>query len=201
MKSITAGQMSVVLHHALHHKPFTEGEFTFSLIQPWSPFAWQAEGLMEEVIKAGYDHASAILTQVHIVDPDNEVDMVNEDVSVYKQFVFPEQVSGSISHNVRTWLEDFRAAQAKPSVKLLGNRLDILEEKLPEDSYVVQNSFIVHHIEKEVLLKDFLESNSIIQGDVIRVYKFDNLDFNAVFPPFLYQHVTWNRIHALFQVK
>ena len=201
MKSITAGQMSIVLQHALHHKPFTEGEFTFSLIQPWSPHAWQAECLMEEVIKAGYDHAAAILTKVHVLDPDNDVDMIHEDVNVYKQFVFPGQSSGNISHNVRTWLEEFRAWQAKPAVKLLGNRLDILEEKIPKDSYVVQNTFIVHHIEEEVTVKDFLKSINIIPGDIIRVCKFDNLDFNPVFPPFLYQYVNWNSIHSLFQVK
>lgn len=201
MKSITAEQMSVVLQHALHHRPFTEGEFTFSLIQPWSAHAWQAEELMKEVILAGYDHAAPILTQIHILDEEHDVDMINDDVNVYKQFVFPEQSSGNISQNVRTWLDEFRAAQAKPSVKLLGNRLDILEEKIPKDAYVIQNTFIVHHIKEEITIEDFVKSESIIPGDILRICKFDNLDFNQIFPPFLYQRVGWNSINVLFQVK
>ena len=201
MRSITATQLSVVLRHELVNKPFTEGVFTFSMIQPWSPEAWEAEALVEEVVLAGYDFASPILTKTHVLDPKNEVDMVNTDVNVYKQFAFPNQTSGNISHNARTWLEEFRSASAKPSVKLLGNLLDILEEKIPEDSFVVVNTFVIHRIEKETTFKELFDATNILAGDIVRVYKFNEHNLDTLYPPFLLQRCRWNSIYALFEVK
>lgn len=206
MKSITIDQLNDVLDaESRGPKKFTLGDLTFSIIHPWSPKAWEVLGYMEEMATAGEDFAMPIAVEQHFVDEESEIDVIHCDVSVYKQFVFPEEpdrlFAPNISVNILHWLNTHRQYNSKPPVKLMGTLLEIGEEIIPVGAIVVVNTFIVDKIEKEISVKDYLTEIAITKGDVVRILKVESDVVKKLYPAFIYQTTYFENELRLFEVK
>ena len=206
MKSITFDQLKEVTDAELRGpKKLSLGDITFSIIHPWSPRAWEVAGYMKEMADAGEDFAMPIAMVQNIVDETSGVEYERCDVSVYKQFVFPEEpdrvFAPNISLNILHWLNTYHQNNLKPATKLMGNLLDVEEEVIPVGAFVVINTFIVDKIEKEISVKDYLDQTTAIKGDVVRILQLEDESVKKLHPAFIYQTTYLENELRLFEVK
>lgn len=212
MKKITLDQMRYMLgQEQKYPEKFTKEGLTFSVIQPWSPDAWEVTRLMEELILAGEDLGLPILVEEHVVDEASDIDFIHKDVNVYKQFVFPgENVSvfnQSINVNILAWLTEHRGYTTKPPVEMTGELLDIADNKITVGDFVVVNSFIVERVNEEITIHDYLKDRNVTKGDIVRIIRlieneFEELErIERVEYPFLYQETYLKSEPRFYRVR
>lgn len=203
MKAITVEQMENLEHlmTRLTPPPFTIEPYTFSVINPWSPYASDAIESVKEMIKVGEGFGMIIQIAQEVSGDEHISDFTQRDIEVYKQFVFPNQETGNINVNLRSWLQEHRLHNSKPAVKLKGELLDIAKEKVPAGTWLVQNHFIITQLKEDSTVAEVLLNHNVNKGTVVRFIEYTPGQVRKLFGAFILERSFFGGKLSLFAVS
>lgn len=202
MKKITLEQLLPIVD-ILNDKQriFKDENCTFKPIYPWDVFAWEVSGLVQEQAMFGDGLGFPIAVEHRCVCEESDIDYIKRNVTVYRQFKFPNQDTGEVSVNLREWLNLYHLNAIPPSVHLVGETLEIDEIVLPVDTFVVINTFLVERITKEITLTEYLKESLISSGDVVRCVKIEEDEVKKHCPSFMIQKFDFDNKSIYYKVK